>query len=330
VAKRQDVWFGFDAATGRTVWTHSYDCPQYNILHEGGPAATPTVDAGRVFILSRHGHLRCLSADTGKKVWSHDLFDEFKAAPAKGHAGHTGSPLVLGDLLIVNVGGPNGASTVAFKKADGTMVWKVGNESFNFASPVTFQKDGKAMLAVMKVRGIEIIDPSAGKILASYPWKAQYDIIAATPVVSGDRLFISTGYGRGGTVVRFTGDRVEKVWENREMQNQYTNCVLVDGYLYGMSDNAQLRCLSFDDGTVKWSKDGLKAGGLLASDGRLIIQTESGEVVVAAASPAGYKELARAKVLNGGKAWTMPTLANSRLYCRNDKGMVACLDLKGK
>ena len=155
-----------------------------------------------------------------------------------------------------------------------------------------------------------------------------FDVNAADPVVSGARVFISSGYKHGGALLDVSRGSPQLVWENKNMRNQFNSCVLWQGHLYGVDDN-QLRCLAFDTGEVKWTDKISGKGSLMLADGKLIVLSEKGELFVAEASPAGFKPRSRAQVL-GGKCWTTPVLANGRIYCRNAAGDVVCVDVSGK
>ena len=154
----------------------------------------------------------------------------------------------------------------------------------------------------------------------------------ATPIVSGDKIFISSGYGRGCSLLSLEGDALEKVWENKEMNNHCQTCVLAGGFIYGVhgqqGQKGSLKCLDFETGKVKWDEKGLPVGGgLTLADGKLFVMLDGGTLLVAEASPKAFKELARAKVLDG-QCWTMPVVANGRVYCRNHAGDLVCVDLR--
>ena len=145
-------------------------------------------------------------------------------------------------------------------------------------------------------------------------------------------VFISSGYDHGCALLEFKGTQITSVWENKNMRNHFANCVLVGNSIYGFDGNAgggSLKCLDLKTGEVKWSQAGLTCGGLMVADGKIIALADKGKLVVAEASPAGFKQLASASVLAKTKCWTMPVLANGRLYCRNAPGTLVCLDVKG-
>jgi outer membrane protein assembly factor BamB len=167
-----------------------------------------------------------------------------------------------------------------------------------------------------------------GKELWRFPWKTQYDVNPTDPILSGNKVFISSGYNHGAGLFDVGSSPPKKVWENKNMRNHMNSCVLWKGHVYGLDEN-QLRCLVFDTGEVKWTDKVTGKGSLMLADGKLIVLSEKGELLVADASPDGFKPIARAQVL-GGKCWTTPVLANGKIYCRNAAGDVVCVDVGGK
>ena len=148
----------------------------------------------------------------------------------------------------------------------------------------------------------------------------------ATPVISGNRLFISTGYSTGCALFEISAKdgkpAAEKLWANKEMKNYFSTSVLVDGYLYGFN-NTKLTCLDFRTGKPKWKTGGFNRGSLIAADGKLIIFGEQGLLALAEISPDSYKELSKFQFFDE-RTWTVPTLSGGRLFLRNEKEL-ACL-----
>jgi outer membrane protein assembly factor BamB len=167
-----------------------------------------------------------------------------------------------------------------------------------------------------------------GRQLWSYPWKTDYDVNAADLIVNGDKLFISSGYNHGCAVLKVAGSAPEKVWENKNLRNHFNSCVLWQGHLYGPDDSG-LRCVSFETGELKWTYREFGKGSLMVVDGKLVALSEKGELIIADPTPAAFKPISRAQVLNG-KCWTTPLLSNGHIYCRNAVGDVVCLDVSGK
>ena len=315
-----------DAKTGKSVWRHTYPSPLEPKQFEGGQCGTPTVDDQLVFTLGRQGQVFCLNKDTGSVVWSKDLTKHFGASAPRW--GYSASPLVAGTLMIIDAGG-KGASAVAFDKATGGVVWKAGDDPESYSSPFAFEKDGKSLVAHFNATGVVIRETATGKEISRFPWKTSYDINPTTPIYSEGKLFVASGYGHGGVLLKVEGSQLTPVWQTKHMKNKFNSSVLWKGCLYGFDESA-LNCLDFATGTVKWTKMGLGMGSLMVADNKLITMAENGDVVLAEASPSGFKEIAKAAAVVPNKAWVTPVLANGKLFCRNNNGDIACLDVSGK
>ena len=324
---KEDRVFCLDAVTGADVWNFAYAQSLDPKYYEGGPSATPTVDGGRVYLLGKQGDAFCLDAATGKPVWTRNLHKEHGAElPDWGFAS---SAHIEGDLVIFNAG----VSGIALRKDTGEKVWVSGKEASGYATPVPILNDGKRALAMFGSKQIFAVDPSTGKVLWWFPWVTDYDVNAADPVVSGDLIFLSSGYGKGGGVIRFGQGKAKQVWANTEVRAHFSSPVVIGGYVYGVDAqggdrDSKLKCLDLKTGKVVWQSPASSTGSLIAADGKLLWLTGAGELVVVEATPGGYRELARAQV-TGGKCWTSPVLSNGRVYVRNAKGDVVCVDVKG-
>lgn len=323
--RNDDTIYCLDATSGKELWKYSYKCALVDNLHEGGPAATPTVDGNRVYTVSKEGHLFCFTADKGEVVWTHDLRTLLEVRMPEW--GFSCSPLVLGDMLIVEAG-----RTVALDKATGKLIWQTGSYRPGYGSPVAFERAGETMIAVLNNDCLLVVRAKDGSGVAEHPWETDYVTTAATPIVFDGKVFISSGYGRGCALLKLAGDKLEVVYENRNMCNHMNNCVLWNGHLYGFDGNShnrrlvQLVCMDFATGKVAWKRRGLGCGSLFLSDGKLILLGDEGELVVAKAQPDKYEDLAHAQVIEG-RCWTVPILSHGKLYCRNADGDVVCLDL---
>jgi outer membrane protein assembly factor BamB len=316
------VTYCLDAHTGKLIWYHSYPCPLDPKNFEGGPCATPTVADGRVYTYSRKGDLFCLDAAKGAALWSKNLNRELELAIPTW--GASSSVLVQGDLAVVNMG----SAGVALDRKTGKVVWTSGKSAGGYATPVPLTIGADPCLAIFSRQSLIAVKAATGQEVWSYPWKTDYDVNAADPIVAGDKIFISSGYNRGGALLKLGAGTPEKVWENKNMRNHFNSCVLWQGYLYGPDDNS-LRCLAFDTGEVKWTDREFRKGSLMMADGKLIGLSERGQLIIAEPSPDAFKPISRAQVLTG-KCWTMPVLSNGHIYCRNAVGDVVCLDVSGK
>lgn len=320
-----DTVYCFDAATGKEMWKHSYPCPIDPKYYEGGPGSTPTVEGGRVYTLSKRGHLFCFEAAAGTVVWQKNLIEELGVK--KPEWGFAGSPLVEGNLLVLNLGGAG----TAIDKAIGKAAWTSDTNAAGYATPVPFMAGDERCVAIFSGKALVGVRVKDGRELWRHPWVTKWDINSADPILVGDKLFVST-FDRGCALLQLTASAPKVVWENKSMANHFNSCVYLNGCFYGIDGNTDqpakdLRCIDGKTGEVKWKHDGLGLGSLTAADGKLIVLSERGELVVAEASPDAFKPLARAQVL-GGKCWTTPVLANGRLYCRNARGDLVCLDVR--
>jgi len=327
-AQDKDTVWCFDAATGSNLWKYSYPSPVDANLYEGGPSATPTIDEGRVYMFSKKGGLYCLDAEQGRILWFANVPIAISAtAPIWGYAG---SVLVQGNLLILNVGS-HGA---AVDKTTGAIAWSTGAQMCGYSSPAPMNLLGMPTVVIVSAQTIFGVETKSGRQLWSRPWKTQYDLNITDPVVSGGEVFISAGYDHGACVFRASA-LAPTIWENTGFRNQVNSSVLVDGFLYGVDGNVNtlgdgvLKCVDFATGAEKWSYKGLGGGALMAAGGKIIMLGDRGELVVADASPEGFHPISRAQVLDA-KCWTVPTLANGRIYCRNAKGDLVCLDVSVK
>lgn len=314
-----------DVATSKLLWDYRYPCAAADPNGYPGPRCTPTVDGSLVFTVSRNGHVLCLNATSGALVWTKNLVGDFGGrVPQWGFAG---SPLVEGDLLILETGAP-GRSTAALDKKTGRVVWANGNSAAGYGSPIAFDLARDRAVAVFSASGLTGRAASNGRILWHYNWRTSYDVNATTPIIFDDKIFISSGYGSGCALLQVSAGSVQSVWSNKNMRNHMNSCVLWQGHLYGF-DEGQLRCLDVITGAVKWSTPAYGKGSLMLADGKLILYGERGRLGLADASPAGFQEITAAQILGGSSTWAPPVLANGHIYCRS-LGDLVRLDVSGK
>jgi outer membrane protein assembly factor BamB len=277
-----------------------------------------------VYVLGARGKLHALSTEDGKPKWSHDLVAEYNASIPRW--GVATEPLVEGERLIVNVGGTDGASVVAFDRSSGEETWRSYDDAAGYSAPIAVTVDGVRQIVVFTARHLVSLAADDGTVLWEIPWETSYDVNAATPLfVPPDRVFVSSGYDVGAALWRIQrkGDklRTKAVWKNREMKNQFSSSVLVDGHLYGF-DDATLKCLDAGTGERRWRERGLGHGSLIYADDRLYVLGERGTLVLVEANPEAYRERGRMELFEG-KTWTPPSLAGGRLFVRDQRELVA-------
>ena len=318
-----DVVFCLEAATGKAIWQHSYASASGNYP---GPRSTPTVDGRRVFTFGRDGMLLCLDAAKGGVMWQRDLGKDMNATPPQW--GFASSPLVVGERVIVNVG----THGLAVNRLTGKTVWESGGAGGSYASPVPYQWKGQPAVLVLATAGISAVDAGTGQVGWFHPWKTGCDVNAADPLPIQDKVLITSGYGHGAALLDVTGDQPKVEWENKHLVSHFSSPVLSGSHVYGVHGDAgegELRCLDLATGAVKWGNPDIGFGSLIMAGGKLLFLSEKGLLVVMVDDPEACRELWRGKILDS-TCWTMPVVCNGLIYCRNDKGHLICLDLRGK
>jgi len=316
----------FDAATGKEAWATAHGTAFKNDRGDG-PRGTPTVDGDRVYSLGGAGDLSAIDAKTGKLAWQMNVLQKFGGSNITW--GISESPLVIGDKLLVNPGGP-GASVVALNKKDGTLIWKSQSDRAGYSSGIPVQVGGKTQVVFFThTRGLGL-DLETGKLLWDYPKAANNVANAATPVVRGNRVWISSDYGNGGGLVEIKGDgTAAEVYFTKEMRNHHSSSVLIGDHLYGFSGGI-LTAMKFDTGQVAWRDRSVGKGSLVYADGMLYLFSENGVVGLAEAAPAGYTEKGRFRIPQDSlPTWAHPVVAGGRLYLR-DQDTIYAYDVKAK
>ena len=318
----EDVVYCLNANTGKEIWSYRYRCGlNFKSNTPGGPFATPSVDGDRVYTFSRKGDVFCLDAMTGAFVWHRDVKEELGIKPPF-QGGFAGSPLVMGEKVFLNAGGAG----LALDKYTGKVIWESVKEDAAQATPVPFQMGSRQCVAIFSGYGIVGVDSADGTRLWGFPWDTKYKTNVADPVIADDKVFISTWYNMGCVLLDIAADEPKVVWQNKDMENHYSSCVLWKGYLYGF-DVAILKCMDFRRGQVKWVLEGgFGRGSLMLADGKLIVLTEKGTLLIGDASPKEFRPVLEAKVITG-KCFTGPVFSGGKIYVRNLSGNLTCVAL---
>jgi outer membrane protein assembly factor BamB len=332
--------------TGDRYWkfaypTHFEDRYGYN----NGPRASPVIDGDHVYTYGAEGKLHCLKLETGQVYWKRDLPAEFKVP--HDFFGVASTPLIEGELLIVNVGAPGGPTVAAFDKKTGKLVWGAGDQwGPSYASPVPANVNGRRRIFVFAggesnppTGGLLSIDPQSGAVDFSFPWRSKsYESVnAASPVVVGNQVFISASYKTGGALLNLLPNGGQSVaWTTQDMSTHFNTAIYKDGYLYGFDGrnepDASLACLELKTGQVMWRVNpeweetllvdgaehrqtlGTFRGTLLWVDGKFLCLGEMGHLLWLDLTPKGYKELARAWLFAARETWALPVLSHGLLY----------------
>ncbi len=328
--------FCLDALDGKELWRYRIG----DSFIEGfgnGPRSTPVVEGTIVYAASAQGLLHAVNVTNGRGLWTHDLGAEYGSQlPAHGYSS---SPLVDGEKLFVEAGGKKGFAFLALNKHTGDLIWHSQTDMPAYSSPIAITINETRQIVFLSAEGLFSVSPDDGSLYWRYDWEPRCPSTGiptntATPIfIAPDKIFISSGYGTltGAAVVRLIQDKkqfaAEKLWESRKMKNLINSSVCFENHIYGF-DMGFLKCFDVLTGEEKWRAGGFQKGSLIAADGHLIVFGEYGKLALVEATPEEYREVASAKILSG-KCWTIPTLANGKLYLRNQKDMV-CLDITEK
>jgi outer membrane protein assembly factor BamB len=357
-----------DAATGVLLWSDETPTTyhdRFNYLK--GPRASPAIDGDRVYTLGAQGVLSCLSLQDGRLLWRRQLMAEF--AVGEDFFGFCSSPLIEGDVLILNVG--EGKCVVALDKFNGATRWTAEDPwGRSYATPVVATLYDRRVLFVFAggessppVGGLLCLDPDTGKIYSRFPWRSpRYaSVNASTPVVSGNRVFISSSYDVGGVMLEVQPDfTFKEIYRTKAYASHWATPILHDGSLYGFANN-MLTCMAWKTGTRTWrevikiegiesqvvagsgsgadqyreppGKAGVGIGSLLYADRRFLCLGENGLLAWLDLSPEGFRILSSVRLFNSEQAWTAPVLSDGRVYiCQNlpdseNPARLICLDL---
>jgi len=332
--------------TGERYWQFAYPTDfEDRYGYNNGPRASPVIDGDRVYTYGAEGKLHCLKLETGQVYWKRDLRGEFKVP--QDFFGVASTPLIEGDLLIVNVGAPGGPTVAAFDKKSGKLVWGAGDQwGASYASPVPANVNGRRRIFVFAggesrppSGGLLSIDPQNGAIDFAFPWRSKsYESVnAACPLVIGNQVFISASYKTGGALLNILPNGGQSVaWTTQDLATHFNTAIYKDGYLYGFDGrnepDASLVCLELKTGKVMWRVNpeweeslmfdgqaqrktlGTFRGTLLWVDGKFLCLGELGHLLWLDLTPQGYKQLARAWLFPARETWALPVLSRGLLY----------------
>ncbi|MCA9064813.1 MAG: PQQ-like beta-propeller repeat protein [Planctomycetaceae bacterium] len=326
-----------NSSTGATLWQSAIGEAYENAMGNG-PRATPTVAGDAVFALTGEGILAALDRESGAVLWKVNVPRLLGGSPTE--YGNACSPLVVGRNVIVQANGTKGR-VAAFGASDGQLAWASGGKGTSgYSSPVLLNLQQTPQVVAFTGDAVLGIQPETGAELWRYPWETDYDCNTASPVQLSDQtLLISSGENHGSAILTVSrqGDswNVESTWESLGRQSvlraEWQTPVLLDGYLYAL-DNVgsagpitNLVCVRVSDGKQMWIQPRFGKSNLVAAAGRLYLSNMNGEVIIGDASPDGFRETARHKVIETTRQ--APVIANGQLYLRDDRHVV-CLSVK--
>jgi outer membrane protein assembly factor BamB len=330
----------YSAATGDERWVHEYPARFYEPMGGLGPRATPTIFEDAVYSYGAEGDLFCLDLATGEVRWSIDtLVDGAKNVMWA----LSSSPLVVENMVIVEVGGPDGDGLAAFDRSTGEVIWErpgvarlseanVENRA-GYSSPVLVELHGIRQILIFDGEGLRAHVPETGEQLWFHEFNNGAGVNVAQPILFEDgRIFLSQSYGVGCRMISVTHDagewQTETLWDNLNMKCKFTSPVLLEGYLYGL-DEGILVCLDPETGERQWKKGRYGHGQVLLTHGQLVVMSERGDLVLVNANPDTFEEVTSFKAINSPKVWNPHALAGGIAWVRNHETMAA-YDLRSK
>jgi outer membrane protein assembly factor BamB len=331
--KDEEELAAYDAKTGEELWKVAYARGSFVAPFGVGPRASPTVHDGKVYTYGVTGFLICRNASDGKEIWRSETLKDFKASVL--FFGMSGSPLIDGDKVLINVGGKDG-SIVAFKKDTGAVAWKALTDPASYSSPIVFG-EGKERQAVF-LTGTELVSlsPEDGSVFWKFPFQDRSNESSTTPVRVGDGSLLyaaSVTLGSVGLKLKTTDGKpdVEQAWKNPDLTCYFSTPVpvgkdyvyVVSGQFGGLNASSTLHCVEAKSGKVQWKKEKVgkfHAALLRTGDDKLLMLDDFGRLTLLEPDPKGYKELAQSRVC--GSTWAHPALSDGKVYLRDDKELL--------
>lgn len=330
----RDTLWCFDAKSGEVVWKKTYSEKLAPKFYDGGPGATPIIDEGLVYNLSKSGRLSCYDAATGDEKWIVKYKDDLSGNMPTW--GYSSSPVVYGDVLLCLPCSKKGAM-VALNKKTGKIVWSSSNGARpGYAAPVFYQHKGKDAAVVFHGRSVVGYDLSAnGKVLYEYEWRTPYDVNASNPQVLGNLVHISSGYNMGYAVIDVSKPKPEIVHRNRDLPMIFQNCFVEGDDLIGCFGdkryNTELYRMDFKSGDILWKHSLPGTRGSTAKIGETtVVLTETGMVVFGKAGEKDFTESGRHQFfeeISKKLCWAPLAIGEGKLFARTNQGEVVCLDL---
>lgn len=315
---------------GKLAWTYNYGDEHHG---SGFPGArsTPTINDGRVYVITGRGVALCLDAQSGEKVWDYDLLANFAGNRQRDDLiprwSVVESPLILGDKMIATPGGPE-TTMVALNKQTGELMWQTAstNSLSGYCAPRLYEHNGLRQIITMTGKAMIGVDPDTGKLLWSHNYPASYDIHANSPVFHQDLIYVSDGYGHGGKAFRIAADGsgVTQIWQEETLDIHHGGIISWQGRIYGAASNGDWKVLDFTTGKILAETEAVGKGSVVLADGRLIAYGEKGDLGLLNPDPAKFQLISQFEITRGtGQHWAHPVVSDGVLYIRHGDALMA-------
>lgn len=335
----------FDEKTGAPLWTHEYECKYGSVGYPDGPRASVTIADGLAYSLGSTGYIRCLDAATGEVIWKKDAGTDYDIkTPIWGIAS---APLIDNDLVIIQLGAKPDACIVALDRKTGKEIWRALEDKASYSAPIIIEQGGKRVLVCWTGEHVVGLNPATGEKYWDYETLPNKMVInVPTPVLNGDRLFLSSFYD-GSYMFKLNIDplNVENLWARRGRDERRTDALhsmisnpIFDGdYIYGADSYGQFRCLDAETGDRIWEDltpvpvERWATIHTVRNGDKYWMFNDQGELIICTLSPKGFNEISRAKLIDTtkgqlgrgeGVTWSHPGYANKHIFIRNDNELV--------
>jgi len=327
-SKELDLMFCLDASSGKLIWTGSYKAKS-GTAHGPGARATPFIDENRVYSFGRSGQLACWRLKDGKLLWLHDVT---KSGGEEPRWGHSATPYVYKNKVFIQGGGT--AIVRAHDKLTGKLLWKSEKGEAGYAALKVITIENTKRLIVFHGKGISAYDPANGKRFWTKKWETSYGVNATTPLFANNILFLTAGYDMGSMALKLTKDSAAALWKNKKFTPDHSDPIEINGFLYGYSGKSYqnkgfFKCINLKTGKINWSSSKAGWGTTVYADGHLLTMDIKGNLFLIKPDPKGLKLISSMKNALGivkKYAWTVPVIANGKLYLRYMQRLV-CYDL---
>ena len=316
--EKNDLIFCINTDIGELIWKGSYEA-EASSSHGPGSRATPFINDGKVYTYGRSGDLVCWQLEDGKMLWHKNVKEVGGVEP---QWGFSTTPLVINNMVIVQGGGT--ALVIAYDKQTGELLWKSMEGEAGYAAAIPMNINNEDKLLIYQATGLTCLNSADGKPLWTAPWPTDYGVNATTPIVFNNIVFHTSGYKMGCEALQVTDSGYTVLWKNNLMEAQHSDPILIDGYLYGYSGESSrndglFKCIELATGNQMWSTDEIGQGTTTFADGHLICLDIKGNIYLVKPDPSTFNKVGEIKsALEDVKnpAWTVPVIANGKLYLR--------------
>jgi outer membrane protein assembly factor BamB len=296
-------------------WIESWD----------GVRTTPLVDGNKLYFMISYGVIYCLSIDNGEKVWEVDVINKYGGVNIKW--GVTENLVIHNEKIFCTVGGPEN-NVIALNKNTGNLIWtnKGNSEISAYCSPTVINHNNKNILVTQTANSVLGFDVNTGDFLWSHTWTNKYSVHANTPLYHDGQIFIVSGYGKGGLMLKLSDDgkSVNEQWTNADINHKSGGFVLLNGRLYGAVDRGMdWHCIDWKTGQTLYSAKIFKSGNIISAEGLLYCYSEGGEVALVEPLENEFRVISKFKVPYGEKHhWAHLVINNKRLYVRHGNSLM--------